>query len=66
MRKKFEIINLSKISSTPSINILPYVMLTLSFVNKNSPTSDGVTFKPGIKIFLSFGWLIWDFQITNL
>jgi hypothetical protein len=66
MRKKIEITNLSKISSTPSINILPYVMLTLSFVNKKSPTIEGMAFKPGIKIFFSFGWLFWDFQITNL
>ena len=66
MRKKFQIINLSKISSTPSINILPYAMLTLSFINKKSSTIEGMTFKPGVKIFFSFGWLFWDFQITNL
>jgi hypothetical protein len=66
MKKKFEIINLSKLSSTPSVNVLPYIMLTLSFVNKNSPILDGVAFKPGVKVFLSFGWLIWDFQITNV
>lgn len=67
MKKKFEIINLSKISSTPSINILPYAILTLSFINKKTPTIEGTTaFKPGIKVFFSFGWLFWDFQITNL
>jgi hypothetical protein len=66
MRKKFQIINLSKISSTPSINILPYVILTLSFINKSAPITDGITFKPGFKVFFSFGWLFWDFQITNL
>lgn len=66
MRKKFEIINLSKISSTPSINILPYAILTLSFINKKTPISDGIAFKPNIKIFFSFGWLFWSFQITNL
>jgi hypothetical protein len=66
MRKKFEITNLSKLSSTPTINVLPYIVLTLSFINKSTPTSDGFAFKPGIKVFLSFGWLFWDIQITNL
>jgi hypothetical protein len=64
--KKFNLINLSKISSTPSVNLLPYVLLTLSFVNKNSFVGDGLTHKPGVKIYFSFGWLIWDFQISNI
>lgn len=64
--KKFNFINLSKISSTPSVNLLPYILLTLSFVNKGSHIGDGLTHKPGVKIYFSFGWLIWDFQISNI
>jgi len=48
------------------VNLLPYVLLTLSFVNKGSYIGDGLTHKPGVKIYFSFGWLIWDFQISNI
>jgi hypothetical protein len=64
--KKFNLINLSKISSTPSVNLLPYVLLTLSFINKGTYIGDGLMHKPGIKIYFSFGWLIWSFQISNI
>jgi hypothetical protein len=66
MRKKFEVINLSKIDSAKSINILPYALLTLSFIDKKTKINDYLTPKPTIGISFSFGWLIWSFQINNL
>lgn len=66
MGNKFSFVNLTKINSTKSINILPYALLTLAFIDKKTPINEYITAKPTIGISFSFGWLIWSFQINNL
>lgn len=66
MGNKLTILNLSKIDSTKSINILPYALLTLAFIDKKTAINGYTTPKPTIGISFSFGWLIWSFQINNL